>query len=776
MSGARTRLVDLGFLLVLGLAALAGLASTYTGWSFLLVGGVGLLLGLVVAQVTTALRWPAVAAAVLTIAAFFVLGGPLCLRSTGAAAYLPGGSTLKALTDQLLFGWKDLLTTLPPVDGASPALVLPWTLGLATATLGGLLALRSRIAALPLVAPVLLLVMVILLGVREPRSLLLQGAAFAISALAWLTVRGRRSAETVTGQHTGRVSRFATGAALLGVAGALALPVAQVAFGDEAEKRVVLRTYVEPPFDIGQYPSPLASFRRYIKDPKAGPTNVYDTPIFTVHGVPTGARLRIATLDAYDGVVWGAANNAIPGATNDTFQRVSSTISNPVDGKHVDATVTVDDGYTGVWLPTAGALQSMEFESGDTDAKAESFRYNLATSTAIVPTGMNPGDSYQFSAVLPDDELSPDDAPSGLVTGAYDAAAFLDTQATQWTAGESAPMKRVFAAADHLRIEGKYSDGVTESEKIYHAGHSIHRLLDEFVNYPIMAGDDEQYAAVMALLANRIGVPARVVLGAVVPEGGVVKGKNVSAWVEVQVADGSWRTLPTSAFMDLDKPADLPPQQEQQMSGVNVPPPAAIAPPSTAGEQTDAELHSRKGRRDSDGGWRLPGWLTAALVYGGLPVLTLLLIAAAIVGAKTWRRRRRRTNGRASTRIIGGWRELVDHARDLGHDVPTQVGWTRREQSDRLATPAARPLAEHADALVFGPDRPQLSDADAYWATVDAERRAMTAAVDRKSRLRAMVNLTTFVPRGRPAGSPGVGQAVGERVGQAVRPLRIRKA
>ena len=250
---------------------------------------------------------------------------------------------------------------------------------------------------------------------------------------------------------------------------------------------------------------------------------------------------------------------------------------------------------------------------------------------------------------------------------AYDSASFLDTQATQWTAGESDPMKRVFAAADHLRIEGKYSDGVTESEKIYHAGHNVQRLLDEFVNYPIMAGDDEQYAAVMALLANRIGVPARVVLGAVVPEGGVVKGQDISAWVELQVGDGSWRTLPTSAFMDEDKPADLPPQQERQMNGINVPPPAAIAPPSSVGEQTDAELQSRKGKRDSkDAAAALPRWLRMVVLYVGLPLAALLLIVGSIAAAKAWRRRRRRTADRMSTRVIGAWCELVDHARDLG--------------------------------------------------------------------------------------------------------------
>ena len=60
---------------------------------------------------------------------FFLLGGPLCLRSVGDTAFVPGGQTLSTLVDQAIFGWKDLLTTLPPVDGDGPLLVLPWLLG-----------------------------------------------------------------------------------------------------------------------------------------------------------------------------------------------------------------------------------------------------------------------------------------------------------------------------------------------------------------------------------------------------------------------------------------------------------------------------------------------------------------------------------------------------------------------------------------------------------------------------------------------------------------------
>jgi hypothetical protein len=115
--------VDLALLLALSATALAGLATTYTGMSFFVVGVAGLLLGAGLARLADALRWPFVAPVVLAVAVFFLLGGALCLRSQDAM--LPTPSTWGLLTDQVLFGWKDLLTTLPPLDGSGPLLVLP---------------------------------------------------------------------------------------------------------------------------------------------------------------------------------------------------------------------------------------------------------------------------------------------------------------------------------------------------------------------------------------------------------------------------------------------------------------------------------------------------------------------------------------------------------------------------------------------------------------------------------------------------------------------------
>jgi hypothetical protein len=749
MSGVRRlpdAALDILLLVALGTVTLAGLATSFTGSQFLVVGVLGLLAGAGLAVLTTARRWPFVAAVLLALVAFYLVGGMLALRS--ADAVLPGPHAWGLLTDQVLYGWKDLLTTLPPLDGTGPLLVLPWFLGLTAGVLGMLLARVDRgpawlTAPLPLLAPVALATGVILIGIERPQSLLLQGSVFSVLALVWLGVRVRRRAGVIEGRG-GRVTRLAGASALVAVAGVLALPVGTWATGDD--HRLILRDHVEPPFDIGQYASPLSSFRRYVEDESAGPANVYEDPLFRMEGLEPGTRVRIAALDTYDGVVWGAGADAVPGSTSDTFRRVSSEIHNPAPGDEVDAEVRIEQGYSGPWLPTVGALQELRFTEGDVDAKADSFRYNLATSTAVVPSGLRPGDRYTFRAAAEERLLRPEDAPASLVTAPVQSG-FLAAQAVQWSAGESQSMAQVFAIADELRRTGKYSDGVANAERIYHAGHHVRRLGEEFANAPIMAGNDEQYAAVMALLANHVGVPARVVMGATVPEGGVVHGRDVSAWVEVQVADGSWRTLPTEAFMDFDKPAETPPRTQEQLSGKMVPPPAPIPPPSTAGEQTDAELNPHRNRRGDgdDDGFSLPGWLRAILVYVGFPLLVLAAIAGAIIGAKAWRRRRRRTHLKVSARFVGAWRELVDHARDLGTAVP-HVG-TRREQALLLATDGAPVLARRADQHVFGPAVPADDEASAYWEAVDAERAAMSAGVPRARRWLAAVDVRTFFRR-----------------------------
>src|SRR5690606_6913431 len=136
-------------------------------------------------------------------------------------------------------------------------------------------------------------------------------------------------------------------------------------------------------------------------------------------------------------------------------------------------------------------------------------------------------------------------------------------------------MDAVFRIAKRLRQRGRYSDGASGWEREFAPGQSEERLGPGFVDATAQVGNDEQYAATMALMANRLGVPARVVVGAPVPRDGKVMRRRVHAWVEVRVADGSWRTLAASPFLSKrpPKPTDkaLPrirrpkdPQQQPQ--------------------------------------------------------------------------------------------------------------------------------------------------------------------------------------------------------------------
>ena len=750
---SRDDVVDGAFTAVLAGLALFGLHTSFSGWTFLVVGIVGCLLGIVTAHVARVLDAPLILLFAGTFLMLFLLGPVLALRST------PVPSTLADLLHQLLFGWKDLLTTLPPVDGRGPLLVLPYALGLAAGTIAQSLATRSRREWPPPLVLVCLLCVTILIGSEEPPSLVFQGVVFAVLSILWLSLRGSRNLEPIA-NGSGRWWRLSAGAAVVVLAALVAVPLGADALAS-GSPRVVLRDRVQPPFDVGKYPSPLAGFRRYTKpnSPQTRTSRLYDKDLFTVSDAPPGALLRIATLDAYDDRTWGAANSGgSPGQVDDTFQRVSSTIDNPLasGGPTTSMHVTVGEGYEGVWLPTVGAVTGVRFDKDVDPQASEMWRYNLATSTAVVPTGLVPGDGYTMTAGVPSSALSPGDGAYGDVT--VQVPEGFESQASDWgQTGGADPLKQVMAIAAHLHDEGGYTDGEAPFQR-YTAGHYVGRLA-QFVGGDQIAGDDEQFAATMALLANQVGVPARVVLGAKIPDNGVVRGKDVHAWVELRVADGTWRTLPTDQFMDRNHPPDPhPPQIDAKYSGAVVPPPAPVPPASTVADPADGELDQKVTRRHGDdgSGTGLPGWLRAALLSVGLPTLVVGLVCGGIVLLKSRRRRRRRTSAAPTRQISGGWTEVLDRARDLGVDLPGSTA-TRSEQADALAVGDAHVLARAADDHVFGPGQPSPQAVSAYWHAVDVLCAELGRRVGLLRRLVAAVNPATLLPRRGAASHGGAG-------------------
>src|SRR4051794_12602014 len=133
---------DLVLLTALCMLALLGLRSTYGGTAYLIAGAAGVATGLLVGAAGAALTVPALGVAAATVVAYFVVG-----------LAVPGPRSVAGLLELAGHGWKQLLTTLPPIGGSGPLPGLPFLLGLAAATLGSSLALRTRPSFGPLFAP-----------------------------------------------------------------------------------------------------------------------------------------------------------------------------------------------------------------------------------------------------------------------------------------------------------------------------------------------------------------------------------------------------------------------------------------------------------------------------------------------------------------------------------------------------------------------------------------------------------------------------------------------
>jgi hypothetical protein len=723
------QLGDLALLAVLCVLALLVLRTTYGGSGYLVSGGIGIAVGLAISYVGAVLGVPALVVAAATAVAYFAVG-----------LVVPGPKSLSGLVNLAGHGWKQLLTTLPPIGNSGALLGLPFLLGLVAAALGGTLALRTKPSFAPLFAPAALLATTILLGLPKATTLPL-GAAFVAVALGWAAVRYQRTRPTV--QHGSRqTTRIALGLGMLAVA---ALGASAIGPGFPLAKsthRVVLRNYVHPPFDVQQYPSPLAGFRKYTKN---GP--LYDKTLFTASGLPDGAPVRIATMTTYDGSVWAAADPNASTASTSTFQRVGTSIATTGDDPRATVKVDVAPDYNDVWLPSAGQLSKVSFAGPHRKKYGSAFRYNLVTDTGVVPQRLQGGDSYTMHVLVP--PAAPDLTrltPFGTSDVSPDVTAFLQSYTTAWTNGVNGAWPQVLAVAKHLREVGKYSDGAGD-EAQYLPGHGVGRL-DAFLKGAQLVGDDEQYAALFALMTEQLGVPARVVLGATPEGGGVVKGKDVHAWVEVHAADGSWVRIPTSEFMPdtSKKPDKIPPQQQQDSSAAVVPPPNSVRPPSSldSPDQQQTRVDRRTSNKSAGGGGSnaFLHALGAIVTYGGPPIAAIVVPVLLIIGLKNMRRKRRRTRGVASTQVAAGWREIVDFARDLGRPVPG--GQTRREDARSLGPLGLTPLAASADSVVFGPEQPTPDAAAWYWSEVERTRRDITQGLTRWQRLRAAVSLRSF--------------------------------
>lgn len=724
-----SRAVDLAAAALLAALALATLRSTFADNGWWVVGGLGIAAGVGIAAATRSWQWPGWAGGLILAGVYFGFATPLVSSGSGAELLIPDRSAVGNVLRGTFSSWGELAATLPLVDSDGIVLLVPLILGLLGAGVPALLAVHTQRPGLPMIVSGLAWTLALISGRADDGVHLLEGACFAVIGLGWIALRGaRRTGEDQTREPLLDAVR------LVMVALAVLLAVGSMQVLVAEQQRVLWRDSFAQGLDTSNIAMPLAGFRRYTRQPAGYVDNVYDERLLTVRG-GRGLRLRFAVLDHYDGREWRAEADPSPGDSQNRYLRVGATLDNPSSGPAVEVSVKVHDAWRGNWVPTAGALQSIEFDwPGERNRRPE-LRYNQATSAALLTSRLNGGDDYEFTARLPDDTLSADlqPSPEPIDEQVWKQAAFLDELAQGWLASAPSPMAALLDAAAALKQRGRYSDGAFGWETRFAPGHDQRRLDAGFVRARQMVGNDEQYAALVALLANRMRIPARVVVGAVVPRGRVVSGSDVSAWVEVQVADGSWRTLETSLFMGRRPPEEDVSAKPRRQRTLTPPAPRVPTEAERAAERQLAEAIEQQQREQERADTLRPRrwWLLAVL---------LGLLVVAVPAAKGVRRNRRRTRGTPEQRIAGGWRELLDQAGDLGRPI---ARGPRPQQAGALLG-AAR-LARIADAHTFGGRRPSDAEVVAFWDEVRAVAAQQRAAVPWHRRLLARFRPRSFL-------------------------------
>ena len=748
-----TGAVNVAAILLLEAIAAVALWPIYGTERFVVLVAVTVLVGTVIAGLGARLRWRSFGVFAATFAAFLAFGVPLAVPGQALLGFLPTLDGLEALLLGAGLGWKQLLTISLPVGDYQTLLVPAFLLVLITTVVGVSVALRTRTGELAVFAPVSLLLAGIVLGPNSAAVPVELGLGFLVVTLlwfAWLRASRRTLAIRLLNSQNGSPIEapertLLTGTRLLGavatVAVAVVVAVGVTTAAPPAGDRDVLRSVVEQPFDPRAYTSPLARFRGYLQPAEATET------LLTVTGLPADAGLRVATMDAYNGVVYSVGTAELSSASG-SFTRVPYVLDQSgARGRVAIIDVTVG-GYGDVWVPTIGQLERVTFGGPRADVLADSFYYNDNTGTGAVTAELTEGDTYSLRAVVPsprtDAQLARATPGSAEVPRLPQLPEEVATALADMVGQEREPGRRLVAMLTALRERGYVSHGVGTDEPFSRSGHAIDRIVELLTDDP-MVGDAEQYSVVAALLANEIGFPARVVLGFRADDGRAdadevrFTGSDVSAWVEVNTGEDGWVGVdPNPEVRDIPEAAPEDPTVVSRPQSI-VPPPAE--------ERTEPDKRTPPDTTDEDPDAQDPflAILFAVLTAFGWVLFAAALVASpflAVIGAKLRRRRTRSRRGTPLDRIRGGWAEFTDTALDHGYDLPPSG--TRREVAGAVGGSATQLLALAADRAVFSPAEADESQAGQVWRAVRELQGDLRHDRSRWQRFRAAVSLRSF--------------------------------
>jgi transglutaminase-like putative cysteine protease len=665
--------VDIAVLTVLALIGLLGFAVSFSSSLYLVAGIGGLLVGTLAGILAASFRLGPLFTGLLAVVAYFVFGSPLTMPTLATFGVLPSTATLSGLAVGAVFGWRDIVTLTTPVVAPDYIAVLPyvatWVVGLISSTMAtrwftghGRTPLSSLLA---LLAPTALYVSSVLTGTVHPYLAAVRGVAFAVIALVWLAWRAPQSSNVTLGSGSGLLRRKLIGVGVIGLVAIVGGSLLGAASAPSASQRFVLRDNIQPPFDPLIYASPLSGFRVYTK-------NTSTAPLFTITGLAKGERIRIATMDSYDGQVWNVTSPSADSQASGTFGLVGARLGTAsLEQVNDPQTLQVTIGkYNDVWIPTSGYANSIHF-AAQAPASTD-LRYNTQTGILIDTETLHAGQKYTIDV---DRQSDPKDSALETVpvatisqTPITQQPDLVQSKATEFAGKATTPIDKLRAIEAAFKKEGALSHGqIGNGELPSRAGHGADRMRLLLSQTP-MVGDQEQYASAFALMARSLGYPARVVMGfspktVTAGQPVAVTSKDVSAWVEVAFRGVGWVTFdPTPDSSNRPTVTPSKPQNEAL--------PQVRQPPRTTSNQNNLVSPTDIGKsKKTPTPYVLPSWIVPTALSLSIPLAAYFIPFLVVAAVKRRRRSRRRTSVAPDRRAAGAWDELTDVYAELGYSV-----------------------------------------------------------------------------------------------------------
>lgn len=813
----RTRLVLAGYLTALAALTVWFVWPIYEDPYLFITAGVSLAVGLAIGAWKALRRVSNLTMLLAILVSFVVLALPL----SNPRAMFGGGNLLNGLIEALagpVQAWKQIVTIELPLGTYHSLLSPVLVLYLISGVLFGWL-LFGRIARYWYAAGSVLAIVIFgisfgltgvpgdfdLFGIRIPiETPLVTGSVLFVTLVVYLNWGARamrRQSLMVRAESLGttgnlmfrKLRRSLMG--VLVVAVAVAVTVASMQFVGVSSNRSVLRSGIEKVKHLQHQTSPLSTYRMYFTN-----SELLTSTLLTYSVKDAPDRIRIATMPYYDGDTFTVApKNDANLDENSLFSRLPSELPASQGGSERVFNIQIAT-LDSIWLPMVSGVRKVTFTGTGASKLADELFVNRKTFTAAIIPGNSNNANYQVTYNAAESVAADQIFPSSATI----APEFIPEQLNNWLDAQNASISTgadLIDIAKKLRDRGYLSHSLTDPANAENtdtwmslveltsfekstAGHNVARIDKMFkdlltkqeqssgTNLVATAGDDEQFATAIALIAAAKGFPSRVVVGfrtgqledvPGVPScsesggQGTCTGANLAAWAEVQGANGQWLAIDATPQFELPLSLTTPPQGDPQRPTDAGEDAGTVLPPTKASPSTSGECAKNpKACEPKVDPWQaflefLNNYILPVLGYGAIGGIFVGPFAV-IVLMKRRRRHARREHEIQFAQVVGAWEEFVDTSIDFG--APTPRNLTRLEYARQTESPDVVELAEMANMMAFGSSEIESveiedEELDAMvarsWEIYDEQLHSFKTQAKPLARIRATFSMKSFV-------------------------------